>query len=104
VETQTENKTLELTQEALKTLHAMGDKVREIGANYGRESKEFSKAASSLAFSLIQMLNLGGRISKDGELSLYCVTNNDVPYLHDFGVNYHRSDKDDTYGEWSVNS
>ena len=95
---------LGFTPEAKNTVSAMRGRVQEIGAAFGRESKEFADAASSLAMSLSSMIGLGGNISEDSDLSLYGV-NEFICY----GVNWSPAKRDaawphDLPGTWSVNS
>lgn len=96
---------LELTDDAQKTIIAMRDHLANVRYQLGETNKDYCKMAASLAFSLAQMLNLGGRVMKDGELSLIC--QND--YLT-YGVNFtaskfrDREFPESLLGEWSVNS
>lgn len=85
--------TLNLTQQAVHNIHKMNDHVRHILAEEG-PTERYAKAAGSLARSLTAMIGLGGRITADGDLSLYCMNDR----IH-YGVNYDRHS--DT---WSVNS
>lgn len=63
--------TLTLTEEAQKTISAMIGNVHAVGNVYGLESKEYRTVADSLPRAMESILRLGGRITRDGELSLY---------------------------------
>jgi hypothetical protein len=94
------NKTIEFTEQAMDTIRNMGNEVRRLQYELGEDNKHFIAAASSLSLSLIQMMNLGGKVMSDGEFSLIC--QND--YLT-YGVNYTGTSYNEyDAGTWSVNS
>jgi hypothetical protein len=101
-------KSIEFTEDAERVISAMRDRVAVIGAYFGDNSPEQAAAATSLTFALANMIRLGGKVTKDGELSLLC-WNDHITY----GVNFHRKFREATedefdgkhlLGTWSVNS
>lgn len=104
-------KTLEITDEASKVIVNMRDKLSQARHAIGENDPMYVKMAESLAFSLITMLGLGGRITADGDVDLYCVGE-----FITYGVNFHSREHPDkgmrealrglnvVIGEWSVNS
>ena len=70
---QTATHTIEFTQEALKTIEAMENQCHEIRHFYGDSHRKTRRAYQTLAHSLRAMIGLGGRISRDEDLSLYGV-------------------------------
>lgn len=78
-----ESVTLEITEAAESNISAMLVRVGTIGATYGESSPEYKLASDSLLTSLAQVLRLGGRITAEDDLSLYCVS-----FIH-YGVVFH---------------
>lgn len=94
-------------QRAVQTIQRMGDHVATLRSFYGEHSAEHGRAAASLAHSLQAMIGLGGRVSQDGQLGLYAVS--DIHY----GVVFHAGRVRHPYagidgapqpGEWSLHS
>jgi hypothetical protein len=103
----TQNRHLEITSEALQTIAAMQDRVAAIGLQYGDGSPEHADALKSLAYAYGQILKLGGRIMREGredELSLIAVTASDFVYGVDFLPQRHGKERDPLLGEWYVHS
>lgn len=97
--------TIELSQDAAATVQAMRDKLAAARAGLPADDQRVVQMANSLAFSLAQVLGLGGRIAKDGELSLVGVT----AYGFVYGVVWFPTRNvaplpDGFVGEWSVHS
>lgn len=103
-------KTIEITDDASKVIVNMRDKLSNVRHAIGENDPMYVKMAESLAFSLTTMLGLGGKITSDGDVELYCIGE----YIT-YGVNFHsRKHPNDEYnefdlvrenlGEWSVNS
>jgi hypothetical protein len=95
---------LVFTDSADKTIYNMRMYVNNIGLFYGIASKQYTDASNSLMNCLAQMIHLGGKISSDGDLDLYCVTQNIT-----YGVNFHSGQKSENEdapipGTWSINS
>lgn len=94
---------LEFTEQAIGTINAMRARCTRIAAEFGIYSKEHVEALESLCSSLVAMIGLGGRISKDAELSLYGVS------FIDYGVIFHSvhvafGERHPLLGSWSVHS
>lgn len=93
---------LSINEDAEKTLSAMRRRVEDIGMEYGRFSEEYVDAMRSLLDNLLGVMRLGGRISKDGELSLYALS------FIDFGVIWfakrNGGERDPLLGRWSTHS
>jgi hypothetical protein len=96
-----------LDPRAVQTIERMTDHVTTLGRFYGTASPAHAIAAASLAHSLRTMIRLGGRITEEGELSLYGVS------FIDYGVVFHPAARPDGYaevadapqpGEWTVHS
>ncbi len=68
------DKTIEFTERAVKNIQQMGYRLGNIGNMYGDRSEAYAKTAESLSASLIQMINLGGTISAENDLSLIGVS------------------------------
>jgi hypothetical protein len=62
---------LELTPGALEVVTAMQERVAAVAEEYGEGSPEHVEILKSLASALARVLELGGRITKDDELSLF---------------------------------
>jgi hypothetical protein len=62
---------LDLTPGALGVIAAMQARVAAVAEEYGEDSPEHAEIAASLANALARMLQLGGRITKDDDLSLF---------------------------------
>jgi hypothetical protein len=101
---------VEFTEEAIKTVTNMRDALSNVRHAIGEKDPLYVKMAESLAFSLAQMIQLGGTVGSDGPLSLYC-NGKWITY----GVNFHSVTHPqhdvaefpmmkDNLGEWSVNS
>lgn len=86
-----DHRTLRFSPLAVKTLHAMSDHVLWLREHFGEDSSEHVRAAASLARSLVAMIGLGGEVTRDGDLSLYGVSDTGLHY----GVNFSRSNRDD---------
>ena len=100
--------TIELTDEAVQTVHNMRTLVNELRACYS-PGHDFTMAAeSSFAHVMGTMIGLGGKVSMDGPLSLYGITS----YGMHYGVIFHRSNRPrpveadwiPQHGTWSVHS
>lgn len=94
---------LTLNEDAQRILGDMRRRVDDIAVQYGRYSEEYLKAMKSLLDALMGMLSIGGRISRDGELSLYGVS-----WIH-YGVIFHSKYlpgrvRDPLLGDWSIHS
>lgn len=94
---------LQLTEEAVQTIGNMEGRVAQIGQMYGKHSSEYLTALQSLSQVLAAILRLGGKVFRDGELSL--VSNSFIT----FGVIFFakRNDdgtRDELLGDWSVHS
>ena len=102
---------IEITSAAQRTIAAMQDRVTTIGLQYGDGSPEHVEALKSLANAYGQMLRLGGRIMREGredELSLLGVTDiaPGVPFTYgvDFLPKRDGDQRDPLLGEWYVHS
>ncbi len=96
--------TIELTEQALRNITRMYDRVQYVGDVYGEMSDEHQKMRASLFHCLIGMFRLGGRITAEDDLSLYCVS----PTIH-YGMNFspkrlEDGGRDPLLGTWSLNS
>jgi hypothetical protein len=93
---------LKLTPAALHVLSAMEQRAAAVADEYGEASREHVETLRSLVNALGHMLRLGGRITKDGELSLFGAS------FIAYGVIFHphRSggDPDPLRGTWSLHS
>lgn len=78
-----ESVTLEITEAAEGNISAMLVRVNQIQMQYGVNSDEWQRAVSSCNSALANMLRLGGRITAEDDLSLYCVS-----FIH-YGVVFH---------------
>jgi hypothetical protein len=88
------------TPEAKTTITEMENQVRKIAVYYGENSDLYRNASDSLRRSLVALIGLGGRVSKDtSELSLFC-HNEFIAY----GVNWSPNWEFEHAGTWSVNS
>lgn len=106
---------IDFTPEAKTTINAMNDHCNKIEAMFGPDHEYTIKANRSLRGALVTMIGLGGRIGKDGDLSLFG-SNEFIAY----GVNFSRTivtdplyveamrgmglDPANFVGTWSVNS
>lgn len=94
---------LSVNEDAGKTLGDMRRRVDDIGTEYGRHSDEYIDAMRSLLDNLLGMLRLGGRISRDGELSLLGVSF--IVYGLVFHAKYTEGkERDPLLGDWSIHS
>jgi hypothetical protein len=93
---------LELTPAALKVIEAMQQRVAAIGDEYGQESSEHVEALKSLLAALVQVFRLGGRITKEDELSLFGASF--IAYGVVFFPRKTHGVPDRLLGEWSVHS
>jgi hypothetical protein len=93
---------LELTPAALKVIEAMQQRVAAIGDEYGQESSEHVEALKSLLAALVQVFRLGGRITKEDELSLFGASF--IAYGVVFFPRKTHGVPDPLLGEWSVHS
>jgi hypothetical protein len=93
---------ISINEDAERTIGDMRRRVDDIGMTYGRSSDEYVNAMRSLLDNLLGVLRLGGRISKDGELSLYGVS-----FIH-YGVIWfakrNGDERDPLLGDWSTHS
>lgn len=101
------DRALTISPEAAQTITAMHQRVDQVAMAYGRHSAEHVDMLESLNRALTSLLRLGGRISRDGDLSLFGASwiaygvIFHAKYLHD-GV--HGSVRDPLLGEWSCHS
>jgi hypothetical protein len=94
---------LSVTESGGSTLVNMRQRVRDIEMEHGHFSSEYIKILESLLDNILNILRLGGRVSKDGELSLF---------VHSFivyGVIFHSKyidgeNRDPLLGDWSCHS
>jgi hypothetical protein len=93
---------LVLTPAALKVIEAMQQRVAAIGDEYGQESSEHVEALKSLLAALVQVFRLGGRITKEDELSLFGASF--IAYGVVFFPRKTHGVPDPLLGEWSVHS
>jgi hypothetical protein len=93
---------LEITPAALKVIEAMLQRVAAIGDEYGQESSEHVEALKSLLAALVQVFRLGGRITKEDELSLFGASF--IAYGVIFFPRRTHGVPDPLLGEWSVHS
>jgi hypothetical protein len=93
---------LELTPGALQVLSAMEQRAAAVAQEYGECSPEHVEMLRSLVNVLGHMLRLGGRITKDGELSLFGAS------FIAYGVIFHAhrtgGQPDPLRGTWSLHS
>lgn len=93
---------LSINEDAERTLGDMRRRVDDIGTEYGRFSEEYVNAMRSLLDNLLGIMRLGGRISRDGELSLYGAS-----FIH-YGVIFfakrNGDERDPLLGDWSTHS
>jgi hypothetical protein len=93
---------LELTPAALRVITAMEQRVAAVAEQYGTGSDEHVEMLGSLVNALGHMLRLGGRITKDGELSLFGAS------FISYGVIFHAyrkgGDPDPLRGTWLLHS
>lgn len=94
---------LQLTEEAVQTIGDMEARVALIATMYGERSQEYVKAVQSLAHVLATMFRLGGRISKDGELSLLGCSFMTYGIIW-FGKCLDNNQRDPVLGDWSCHS
>lgn len=97
--------TITLTPEAQLEIQKMHSHVINIIAEYGTDSDEYRMTADSLMRVLADLCRLGGRITRDGDLSLYGVTH----YGMHYGIVWFPKPNPDhptavAAGEWSVHS
>jgi len=94
--------TISVSPEAQSTLSAMQGRLGAIASEFGQHSEEYLETLESFAFAVLQVLRLGGKISQDGELSLYGAS-----FIH-YGVIFHGKFVDGKrhplLGTWSVHS
>jgi len=99
---ETEGRRLELTPGALEVVAAMQRRVAAVADEYGEGSAEHVEIQGSVMNALAGMIRLGGRITKDDELSLLGVS------FITYGVVFfpHRKDgqPDPLRGTWSIHS
>ncbi len=93
---------IELTPAALQVISAMHQRVAAIGDEYGQESSEHVEALKSLLDALVRVLRLGGRITKEDELSLFGASF--IAYGVIFFPRRTHGVPDPLLGEWSVHS
>lgn len=94
---------LEITEEASRTITDMESRVARIGQAYGEASPEYLKASQSLMRALATVLRLGGRVMRDGELSLIC--NSFITYgVIFFAKRNDNGERDELLGDWSAHS
>jgi hypothetical protein len=94
---------LELTDGALQVIGAMERRVAEVAQEYGELSPEHVEIMQSLVSALAHVFRLGGRITKDDELSLFGAS------FIAYGVIFHRhrrkdGEPDHLRGTWSLHS
>src|SRR6266545_4364255 len=93
---------IELTPAALQVISAMHQRVAAIGDEYGQESSEHVEALKSLLDALVRVLRLGGRITKEDELSLFGASF--IAYGVIFFPRRTHGQADPLLGTWSVHS
>jgi len=94
---------LELTPGALSVISAIEQRLAAVADEYGYNSPEHIEMLDSLVRALGHMLRLGGRITKDDELSLFGAS------FIAYGVIFHRQrrkdgEPDPLRGTWSLHS
>jgi hypothetical protein len=93
---------IEMTPGALDAVTAMQQRVGAVAGEYGEGSPEHVEILDSLVTALATLLRLGGRITKDDDLSLFGAS-----YIA-YGVIFfpRRTDgqPDPLLGTWSVHS
>src|SRR6266545_6321173 len=102
----TEGRQLDLTPEALKTIAAMRARVAAVADHYGQGSPEHAGIADSLADVLARVLQLGGRIMRDGREDELCLIGHSfiVYGVVFFPKRLDGDQRDPLLGEWSVHS
>jgi hypothetical protein len=93
---------LELTPEAIQTYGEMESRCHAIAELCGEGSPEHVEALVSLVRSVGHMLRLGGRITRDGELSLFGASF--IAYGLIFHNEYKDGERNPLTGTWSVHS
>src|SRR6266571_2206324 len=93
---------LEIAPAALKVIEAMRQRVAAIGYEYGQHSSENVEALESLVAALVSVLRLGGRITKEDELSLF--GSSFITYGVIFFPRRQGGQPDPLLGTWSVHS
>jgi hypothetical protein len=103
---QTEGRQLDLTPEALGTIAAMRARVAAVADHYGQGSPEHAAIADSLADVLARVLQLGGRIMRDGREDELCLLGDSfITYgVVFFPKRLDGNERDPLLGEWSVHS
>lgn len=94
---------LTITESGEKTIAAMRRRVEDIRIEYGKFSDEYVDVLTSLLDNILNVLRLGGTVSRDGDLSL--IVNSFILY----GVIFHRkyidgNERDPLLGDWSCHS
>ncbi len=92
-----------ITEDAERTISDMRRRVADIATEYGQFSEEHLNALKSLLDNILGVLRLGGRISRDGELSLFGAS------WIAYGVIFHPKyldgrERDPLLGDWSTHS
>lgn len=99
---QLQERELEFSPEALEVIGKMRERVRQVGEAFGFHSTEYIEILESFNGALLSLIHLGGRITKDGELSLFGLS------FIAYGVIFHRKHRDgkplDLLGSWSCHS
>jgi hypothetical protein len=93
---------LVLTPGVMSVLNAMEQRCAEIGECCGAGSPEHLEALTSLIRSVFHMLRLGGRITKDDDLSLFGASY--IAYGVIFHPHHQGGNRDPLVGSWSVHS
>src|SRR5215218_10284477 len=102
---QPEGRQLDLTPEALGTIAAMRSRVAAVADHYGQGSPEHAEIADSLADVLARVLQLGGRIMRDGREDELCLLGHGfLVYGVVFFPLRHGDQRDPLRGTWSVHS
>jgi hypothetical protein len=101
----TEGHRLDLTPEALGTIAAMRSRVAAVADHYGAGSPEHAEIADSLADVLARVLQLGGRITRDGREDELCLLGDSfLTYGVVFFPLRHIDQRDPLRGTWSIHS
>lgn len=96
------DKTITFTEQAQRNILNMQRRVHEVARTYGDESEEYRDMARSLLAALIQMLNLGGRVTGEDDLSLLIDSFITVGVI--FFAKRNGEDRDPLLGEWGCHS
>lgn len=68
------DKEIVFTEQALEAVEEIAGRIGAIRATFGENSQEYLTATQSALHALLQVIRLGGRISRDGKCSLLGVS------------------------------